>query len=695
MVVSHLNKYIDYLETREIESEDIGEETDIYEMDIFNKNHYVAIGKPKYTYATKFDVVYFPIYLLKGLKKIRGRIGVFEIEKNRLISIQENLTKGLGEPLFFENTTEKYMEKTRTNVYVSTKVPASLEKEPNEWVEEEEEEEEELEKKGEKEKEDDLFSLKNANKTSNKKDTEKSDKKDRIKLEDVFTKDKIPPKTPSWPEETEENSKTLREEYSKYKSIKDNWVQSTMQNKHFDIQRNEGGGDCFFAVIRDAFLDIGYHTSVQNLRLLLSQEVNSALLQEYHDIYYGIVHGQEIDKHEMETISTTNQRLKKQAQRGGQSKAVLGELIAGAKELQKKYAEKKRKSKVDDELLEEFRFMEYVKTVDDFRNYIRTSEFWANTWAISTLELLLNIKIIILEESSDKDAIILCGQLNNDISTFSPKYYIIANYKNGNHYELITYKKKGLLTFQEIPYGIKVLVINKCMERAAGPYAIIPAFRDFKDNLGIIIEEEEAEDDESKKEAVDKDLYDDDIAFVFHARSDASKKPGKGTGEKIPVLKISDFAALSDEKNWRQQLDDDWITAFTFDGYRWSSVSHYLLAFPFKSSEPEVYKEFSLDGKDEKMAKDIQLAREMIEKTKGKEGRFYTKYKNLGISKHYNPDEDTDYQNARKETLMSKFSQNADLGTLLRNTRKAKLIHFSRRTPAKVDVLLMEVRKKV
>jgi predicted NAD-dependent protein-ADP-ribosyltransferase YbiA (DUF1768 family) len=694
MVVSHLNKYIDYLETREIETEDIDEETDIYEIEIYKKNRYIAIGKPKYTYATKFDVVYFSIYLLKGFKKILGRIGVFEMEKNRLPSMKDNIWENLGEPLFFENTTEKYMEKTRTNVSISVDFREKEKEEEEEEKEKEEEKEEEEEDKEEKQKEkDDLFSLKNLKDISKEKDKEK-EKKDKIKIEDVFTKDKTAPNTPSWPEETEEISRKMREEYIKYKSTKDNWVQSTMRNKNFDIQYNEGNGDCFFAVIRDAFNDIGYHTSVQKLRLLLSQEVNSDLLQQYHDIYYGIVHGQEIDKHEMDTISTTNQRLKKQAQKGGQSKQVLGELIAGAKELQKKYTEKKKKSKVDEELLAEFRFMEYVKTVDDFRNYIRTSDFWANTWAISTLEILLNIKIIILEESTDNDAIMLCGQLNSDISTFSPKYYIIVNYKNGNHYELITYKKKGLLTFQEIPYNIKVLIINKCMERNAGPYAIIPAFRDFKTNLGISdsIEEEE---EKEKSEIIDKELYDDDIVFVFHSRSDATKKPGKGTGEKIPALKISDFVALMEDKNWRQQLDDDWITAFSIDGYRWSSVSHYLLAFPFKSLEPDVYKEFSLDGKDEKIAKDIDLARETIEKIKGKEGRFYTKYKNLGISKHYNAEEDTDFQNARKEALMAKFSKNADLNTLLRNTRKAKLVHFSRRTPAKIDVLLMEVRKKL
>jgi hypothetical protein len=688
MVVSHLNKFIEYPETRELELEDIGEETDIYEIELFNKSHYIALGKPKYTFATKYDVVYFPIYLLKGFQKIRGKIGVFEMEKNRVITTKDNFNS-LGEPLLFDITTEKYMDKTRSNVtntYVATSSVIEEEREKDDFIPKELEKEE-----YQKNKEDDIFSLKNVEKEQQKKINKKEEEpKDRIKIDDVFTKDKIPPNTPSWPEETEEQSKVQREEYMKYKSTKDNWVQNTIQNKNFDIQRNEGGGDCFFAVVRDAFKDIGYHTSVQKLRLLLSQEVNMTLLQEYQNIYYGIVHGQEIDKHEMNDVAEKNQKLKKQAQKGGRTKEELKEIIAGAKELQKKYTDKKQKYKVDETLLEEFRFMEYVKTLDDFRNYIRTSDYWANTWAISTLEILLNVKIIILEESTDKDAIMLCGQLNTDISIFSPKYYIIVNYKNGNHYELITYKKKGLLTFQEIPYAIKVLIINKCMERNAGPYAIIPAFRDFKENLGIIEEKEEEKEDKETEKSIE--LYDNDIVFVFHNHSDATKKPGKGTGEKIPVLKISDFAALHNENNWRQKIDDDWTTAFTLDHLRWGSVSHYLLALPFRKSEPDIFKEFSLDGTDEKIAKNIDLANQMIEKTKGKEGKFYAKYKIVSKSGELGEDEIAE---ARKNALMSKFTQNADLNTLLLNTRKATLMMFKRRKAAKPDILLMEVRKKL
>ena len=682
MVVSHLNKYIDYLETREIEAEDIGEETDIYEMEIFNQNHYIALGKAKYTFATKFDVVYFPIYLLKGFKKIRGKIGVFEIEKNRVISIKDNFI-GLGKPLFFDITTEQYLEKTMSKLKTQE-------------GEELEEKRENKEKEKEENKEDDIFSLQNVNKNLGEKEEENKNKKNKITLKDVFVVDKIPPNNPTLIEETEEESKRLREEYLKYKSTKDNWIQSTIQNKLFDIQRNEGGGNCFFATIRDAFLDIGYHTSVEKLRLFLSQEVNGTVFKQYHDIYHDINRDMETNKYELDKITTTNKRLKKQAEKSGQSKEQMGELVSAAKNLQKEYSELKRQVKMQEHLLNDFVFMKYVKTIDDFKKYICTSDFWADTWAISTLELLLNIKVIILEKSTDKDAIMQCGQLNTDISTFSPKHYIIVNYTNGNHYELIRYKKKGLFTFSEIPYVIKVLIINKCMERAAGPYSIIQDFDDFKKRLGISGENEEGEEDEEKELEkdleLDENLYDDDIVFVFHNRSDSTKTPGKGTGEKIPNQKIPDYATLAEEPKWRQKIEDDWSSVFTLDHYRWHSVSHYMLALVFKDTEPDIYKEFSLDGKDTNLSENIEVARDSIDKIKGKEGRFYSTYKSVSKSGKLGIEQ---IEEARKNALMAKFQQNADLGTVLRNTKKAKLIHFYRRSPGKVDISLMEVRKKV
>jgi predicted NAD-dependent protein-ADP-ribosyltransferase YbiA (DUF1768 family) len=300
------------------------------------------------------------------------------------------------------------------------------------------------------------------------------------------------------------------------------------------------------------------------------------------------------------------------------------------------------------------------------------------------------VKIIILEDTTDKDAVMQCGQLNDEISTFSPKYYLIVNYTmNGNHYELITYQKKRLFTFQEIPYDVKILIVNKCMERAAGPYAIIPAFRQFQLDLGV---ELETESEKNLQIPLEEGLCDDDVRFVFHASSDSSKKPGQGIQEKINATRLKEFAGLMKKPPlpWRQQLDDNWDTAaFEVDHLRWSSVSHYLLAFPFKTLEPETYKEFSLNGTKTEIAEKLDIAKEALEYKKGKKGVFYDKKKKIE-----DPTKD-EMENARKEALFAKFSQNADLTTMLLSTGKACLHKFRRGKESEVDVLLMMVRRKL
>jgi hypothetical protein len=710
MVQSHLNQSVNYEEKREIDPADLDHESSIFEVEILKHNYLIALGKPNYTFATKYDIVYFPIYLLKGYKTIRGKIGVYEIEKNRLLrnNLGENI-EVLGEPLLFDITTVEYLKKTKAVFLQENVVDEFMAKE------EEFSQKIKINKKSrdnivsntipddedrELSDEENELSLAKPDKSSTTKlKLDDSSKEKYITIDTVFVKDKTPPNIPTWPTETEEDAKKMREEYQNTKSVQDNWVQTFMKNKNYGILRNEGGGDCLFATIRDAFSEIGYHTTVQKLRQILSQEATITQLETLTDIYRGILHGEENALHEMERISKANQNLKKQAKSTPYDKIMGGkqqlkEVVAGARELHKSYQSLKSKHEVDSELLREFGYMKNIHTLEDLRRFIRTSDYWADTWAISTLERVLQIKIIILEDNTDPNSVMRCGQLNDEISSFSPKFYLMTNYTmNGNHYELISYKKKKLFQFSEVPYDIKILIVNKCMERAAGSYSIIPALRQFQNELGLQESEDLGESEESDRNLENEDLYEKDLVFMFHNHSDNSKKPGKGTGETIDAKRIPEFAELiTSKKPWRQMLDDDWSAQFTLDHLRWSSISHYLLALPFQKSEPQIYKEFSLDGGNETLSKNLEDARSAIEKKKGKEGKYYDKYKLVSKSGELGPDE---LENARKDALIAKFSQNADLTTILKLTKRAQLKHFLRGKAAESDTLLMTVRKQL
>ena len=115
---------------------------------------------------------------------------------------------------------------------------------------------------------------------------------------------------------------------------------------------------------------------------------------------------------------------------------------------------------------------------------MKICDYWADIWAIQTLELALNTKFIIL--SSDEyrrgnySAVLRCGnfvpKVIEDKTYFKPKYYLIIEH-TGNHYKLITYKEKEIYRFHEIPFGIKQKIVDKCMKsRGKSLYNFIPKF---------------------------------------------------------------------------------------------------------------------------------------------------------------------------------------------------------------------------
>jgi predicted NAD-dependent protein-ADP-ribosyltransferase YbiA (DUF1768 family) len=459
-------------------------------------------------------------------------------------------------------------------------------------------------------------------------------------------------------------------------------------------------------------------------------------------------------------------------------------LVEEGKVMKGRFDDLKTQLRETRELLKEVEFMKGVDSLAKLRLVIQTSTYWADTWAIGVIEKELNLKVILFSEESFQDGattnVLLCGQLNEEVASFSPQYYVLSAY-NGNHYQLITYKTRSIFGFEEIPYGIKILIVNKCLERNAGAYYVIPAFREFKRELGIDADEgapisfssqvslsNDAEDETEGRERTPQEQADQyvqksldlnpEIVFQFHSNADVKKKPGKGSGERFPdvgsekksIALRTDFTALAAIPQWRRKLDDSWMGVSkgnsktqespstgdneqetgvfqTPDGHRWASVEHYFHASKFRKTNPDFYLKFALDTEGE-FSRNLKLARlagepfgtnektayksanekeqeeaEVLDKKYGMVIRP-VKTEKKGGGKEYKRDTkikiDPDffggrYLEERKLALRSKFTQNMDLGVLLKETKNAVLVQYHLGKEPITDYPLMYVRSEL
>jgi predicted NAD-dependent protein-ADP-ribosyltransferase YbiA (DUF1768 family) len=339
--------------------------------------------------------------------------------------------------------------------------------------------------------------------------------------------------------------------------------------------------------------------------------------------------------------------------------------------------------------------MKGIENLDQFKRVIRNCDFWADTWAISTLERILNIKFIVLSsenyKAKDEKNVLQCGQLNDKIleqrGRFTPEFYIMVDY-TGSHYKLIGYKKKMIFKFSEIPYDIKKMIYEKCLEKNAGPFAIIPDFQKFKaSQKKTLIKEAQYEDlTESKL----RGLYSDDIVFQFYSKSLDKPLPGKGSGEKIPSDRLREYSTLASIPQWRKKLSNFWVQPFTLDNHKWASVEHYYQGSKFKKTHPDFYLSFSMDSGTD-LSKDPAMAKA----AGGKTGKFKGELlRPLEVST------DSDFFGKRQKREMyaaqyAKFTQNEDLKTMLLATGDAKLTHYIRGSEPVVFDELMLIRDKI
>ena len=680
MVLSKINSEVSYPELKSVESGDLKTEASLYQIEIKEIDLIIAVGNAKNTFEDK-NIFYFPIYLVKYNNKVI-QIGLYEIEASNYINYLDDFNnldvEKLDEPLVYKFVTKDMLETLRMVPEVPLIRKDGIDKEEGEIVESEEIDDEEFGNK-------------------------KREKQEELKIEtyeipkereDIFILTKGIPLPPLLAEETLKKAINIREKYKP--EYAENWIQKFMENNYYSITDNEGGGDCLFATIRDAFSSIAQQTSVNKLRKKLSDEANDIIFMNYkqqYDMYnQNII--EETNKIKELAIEYTKIRERFNNTLDRNEKKFFSEEAKKVKEVHDKMIGDK---KISVQIMREFKFMKGIDTLDKFKKKIRTCEFWAETWAISTLERILNIKFIILSSESYKSEdiknVLQCGQLNDEYlenkGIFYPEFYIIVDY-TGSHYKLVGYKKKTILKFQEIPYEIKKLIVDKCLEKNAGTFSLIPDFQKFKASLQKNIIQEGQHDFQELSEAKLRGMYDDNTIFVFYTKSNDKPLPGKGSGEKIPGDKIKDFSNLATIPQWRKKLDVFWVQSFTLDNHKWATVEHYYQGSKFKKMHPEFYLSFSLDSGTE-LSKNPEMAKAAGSKSGKLKGELLRPVE-VSI--------DPDFFGKRSKQELynaqyAKFTQNEDFKNLLLATKDAKLTHYNKGSPPEVLDDLMIIRDKI
>ena len=733
MVKSILDESIDYSENANIDEGDIGYDAPQFEVELFpGVEANIALGNVRYTYADK-GILYLPVYLVKN-QEILQQIGVYEFlaaQYTELLDEDDDFDISLLEnplPLYYSYFNEKFLKKTlgiKTLKKSVTKTalseePLTEKKEITTSKRSDEGEGEGEEESGDAEEE----------------AVEKKSPIEKLEEEEVRTDEWSSPNKPTViseilkeeddnddEENLSENIQNAIDERNEYEpKNRDPWIKKFMKSSKYNLVDNEGKGDCLFAVIRDAYKGTKNMT-VEQLREVVSQNATQKVFnnfKERYDLFIG----------EIEATRDTQLKIKrdfdekmaefKSEPDRNQKKRLAAEL----RQMKSQFDIAKREYKYAKTNIADFVWLKGIDTLEKFKAILKTCKFWAEQWAINVLEVMLNIKLVILSkdnyQAGDTGNVLMCGDFVDsrieDNGVFKPKYYILASY-TGSHYMLITYKNRRIFTFEEIPFAVKELVLTKCMESDKGIYSYIPKFKKLKD---VIDEQGVAEEKKSEMSSKSKDIeslprtdagaedigdpseekydegfdthkdvdFNDNIVFQFYSKS-RDTKPGKGAGEKIPQEDIMKFAELAEIKNWRKVLSNFHTAPFRLDGLDWLSVENFYHASKFKKSNPSFYKLFAINSKS-----DISKSPAMAKGAGGKTGKF--KGKQIRPRK-IKMDEDffTSKENERQmyRAQMAKYKQNEDARRVLLATKDAKLQHFVRAQPPIVFYDTMKIRE--
>jgi len=653
MVASKIIHSVIYHEKRNVDNDDLGKLATLYELEVENRliskqNIVIAIGNPNKKYITE-GLIFFPIYLITNKKKAI-QIGIFEILSKDLYKIIDKSIDApikeidnydlLSNPILWNWVDNPFLEKNKLSPLV---------------LEEKEKEEEEEER---------IIDVE----------------------EEVIQK-----RNPLFGE-TKERADALRKENDK------NWISQFMKNEQYDIEDVADNNDSLFTSIKNAFSKINKVLYENKIR---EKYANSKFIEK--DFFYK---KRIYDEHKLRITELQNKEKELKKDKTRVEEEYKKNRTIALKEEHAKIKENIKLIKRDidelDKLVKEIDF-DNVNTIEKYREYIKSKKFSGDENTLLYLESIMNIKFIVfLKDANDENdfkSIIDCGKRDTEITTdFIPEHYILLEYtEKTNRYNLIGYDGKFIFQFRELPYDLKEIISNKCVENIEGNFINIPDFKEF--HVNIKNRELPPLQPEVNLTIESLQRINDGVKLFIYCSSSSSKTPGKIRGEIMPDNQIQKYIELKGMKNWRCILDNSFDGTdidpegnkkpyqFILNGFYWASVEHYINAIKFMEEHPQYYESFALAAVGEEkeiirasdLAKDVELAIFIGKKPagslfKGKENgdlKGYYRKKSIQIDASYNEEKAS---TALYNALLSKFTQNPNFKQVLLATNDSLLI---------------------
>ena len=676
MITSNIDSKVEYAIINNIDKSDLNHEAYVYNAKIYNKHIKFVLGTPRFDFLSN-NIMYFNIYLANN-GSVVSKIGIYETNNTDYASLLDSngdvdLNK-MSEPIIFSFAKPLIMNNYELVDKFETMSNAS-----------------------------DFNSTDDGSNISDVESINTSDDE----TDDIGAVNEKPLKLISESYDLMElNSQTKEEsdyEISKYEEDPSHtWINNYLRSNKYEILDNEGGGDCFFAVLRDALRSVKIDTTVKSIREKLANEVTEEILATYKEFFELFYNSMKTTQTQLKEHKKKHLTLKKMITATGDGQDKI-KMISDVKSNFDKLSSISDQNKELEELTREFEFMKDVVTVDDLKKVIMEvgGKYWADNWALVTLERLYKVKFIVLSQdhflNGEKELVLQCSEADKKLQAqgiFEPSYYIMTDYIKGVHYKLITYDKnikRGALSFNELPYRIKELVLEKCMEKGAGLYVLIPDFKTFANINGVqtsTISKTSKYDSLVTTKTPKSQDYNDSIIIQIYSKS-KHEKVGEGSGESIkPELKTSkNVLELNNKKKypeWRKKLDNDYLVSnLIIDGNNWVSVKHYMLGSRFKELV-DLYGKFMKNG---------EFGTNTEEALKLYNSNIVKKSVKTVI---LNDDEFKKIESSLLEkALYSKFTQNDELREILLLTGEA-LINVFKQTKGAIPALeLMKVRKLI